>query len=208
MFFARKLYTKKSFDTILLKLKQTNVKNSISASSFLNGRLVILLLLFMSFLLIPKFGVLIGLVVCILVNYLLVYCFLDIPILHRSYKISKEAMVFLEVFRLVNDDGSFLDTVLKCNEVLQSDFTESLVLALKESNNDNLEDNLLANLIRPNLVMIVLELLNGSDLDKLEKMLSFDIKAQYLANKKRRFVLILLCFVILLAICYFFMVKI
>ncbi len=130
VFFAKKLFSKKSQERIKKKLMATGVKDSITNYEFLNVRLILVILIFMVCLLIPKIGFIVGFSFAFFFYWGMEYLFLDFPINKRNERLEWELLEFLEMLDLaLVKKNNLLEALQSVSASLDND----LMIILKDA---------------------------------------------------------------------------
>ena len=140
-YFGRKLYPKKMRERITKKIKFLGQKKPISPYEFLNIRLFLSIIIFMSSLFIPKFGFIIGIILTSIFYNGYELLLLDYPISKRKEKLEYEAIFYLEVLdATINNNTDLLTALNLTSNSLDNDFSliiKNALLKLKEDGNIN-----------------------------------------------------------------------
>lgn len=143
---AYKIYREKTIKKIEAKIELLGVYNHYKASTFLNGRLAITILIFIVCLIFFKHGYIIAPILAFIVYISAPFVLLDYPALKRGKKLEKEALFFLEVLALTLESGRNLKhaldlTVSNIDSEISSEFKKTLAeVKLGKSLNESLSD--------------------------------------------------------------------
>jgi len=136
---VRNIFSKKYIRKYERKIKYLGSKNKINLNTFLLSRLIIEIILSIICLLIPRFGLLIALIVVISFHYIYTYILIDNKILIRTDKLYDETIMFYNMLSLSLKDTNDLKISL---EIICSKLGNSLtrefkkLLANNKYNND------------------------------------------------------------------------
>ncbi len=142
---ATKIYRKKTIDKINDKVKLLGDKVKFDAITFLNFRLIFIVLLFLLIFVFSKMGYVLAPVIALLLYFLLEYILLDYPAKKRGKLLEKEALFFFEVFVLTLEGGRNLRQALvltteNVDSELAREFKKTLAeVKLGKSLNESLE---------------------------------------------------------------------
>ncbi len=128
---AYKIYREKTINKIDQKIKLSGVKNTIKATSFLNIRLILTIIIFITILLCFKHGYFLAPICSILFYFLFEYFLLDYQIKKRTIRLEKEALFFFEVLALTLESGRSLKhaldlTIANIDSELSLEFKKTL----------------------------------------------------------------------------------
>ena len=115
-----KIFKKSTIEKYDKKIKSLGSYSKISVTNFLVSRLFIEIILFISLLLIPKYGLLIAIIVTLIFHFLYEYLLIDESIKYRDNYIYDEALIFF--------------TKLKLSIIKTNDLKKSLEVLLKNDN--------------------------------------------------------------------------
>ena len=142
---ATKIYRKKTIDKINDKVKLLGDKVKFDAITFLNFRLIFIVLLFLLIFVFSKMGYILAPTFALLLYFLLEYILLDYPAKKRGKLLEKEALFFFEVFVLTLEGGRNLRQALvltteNVDSELAREFKKTLAeVKLGKSLNESLE---------------------------------------------------------------------
>ena len=115
-----KIFKKSTIEKYDKKIKSLGSYSKISVTNFLVSRLFIEIILFIALLLIPKYGLLIAIIVTLIFHFLYEYLLIDESIKYRDNYIYDEALIFF--------------TKLKLSIIKTNDLKKSLEVLLKNDN--------------------------------------------------------------------------
>lgn len=129
--FLKNFYSKKVYRRISKKIDLLGLSSNISTLSFLNIRLITMIIIAVLILTSFKYGYIYAIVFCIIYYVLFEKVFLDRKIKKRIYRLNNEAIYFFEVLTLSLQTGRNLNeaisvTVNSTDGELSSEFKEAL----------------------------------------------------------------------------------
>lgn len=130
---ATKIYRKKTIDKINDKVKLLGSNKRLDAVTFLNARLIIIILVFILIFIFSKIGYIIAPISAIILYYLIEYFLLDYQAKKRGKKLEKEALFFFEVFVLTLESGRNLrQALILTTENVESEISDEFKKTLGE----------------------------------------------------------------------------
>lgn len=130
---ATKIYRKKTIDKINDKVKLLGSNKKLDAVTFLNVRLLIIILVFILIFIFSKIGYIIAPISAIILYYLIEYFLLDYQAKKRGKKLEKEALFFFEVFVLTLESGRNLrQALILTTENVESEISDEFKKTLAE----------------------------------------------------------------------------
>lgn len=130
---ATKIYRKKTIDKINDKVKLLGSNKKLDAVTFLNVRLLIIVLVFILIFIFSKIGYIIAPISAIILYYLIEYFLLDYQAKKRGKKLEKEALFFFEVFVLTLESGRNLrQALILTTENVESEISDEFKKTLAE----------------------------------------------------------------------------
>ena len=156
-----KIFRKETIDKYDKKILNLGSYTKITTTKFLMSRLFIELVLFITLLLIPKYGLIIAIVSCLLFHFLYEVLLLDSGISHKDKNIYEDTILFFEMVKLsllsTNDIRSSFEIVAnKNNSLFAREFKKSLEknkynndlrLVLMDMQKKNFNDDIIFSLI-------------------------------------------------------------
>lgn len=114
-----KIFRKETIEKYKHKIAALGPHNKLTTTNFLLSRLFIEILLMIIFLFIPKYGLFIGLIICIIFHFLYGYMLIDNSINIRNNLLYDEALIFFRMLKLslisTNDLRKSLEIVASKN---------------------------------------------------------------------------------------------
>lgn len=130
---ATKIYRKKTIDKINDKVKLLGSNKRLDAVTFLNVRLLIIILVFILIFIFSKIGYINAPISAIILYYLIEYFLLDYQAKKRGKKLEKEALFFFEVFVLTLESGRNLrQALILTTENVESEISDEFKKTLAE----------------------------------------------------------------------------
>ena len=131
--FIKRIYAKKSLMKLEKKITLLGITNKINVYKYLNYKLLLLLIVFITIIVISKIGYILAPILVVVLYFGYDYIFLDIKIKKRSNIMEHEAIFFFEVFSLTMHSNTNLKLCLEntCNAI-DSDLSTEFKYALKE----------------------------------------------------------------------------
>lgn len=130
---ATKIYRKKTIDKVNNKIKLLGSNTNLDAVSFLNLRLLFILVVFLLILIFSKIGYILAPLISVVSYYLIEYILLDRAAKKRGKLLEKEALFFFEVFVLTLEGGRNLRQALTLTtENVESELSSEFKKTLEE----------------------------------------------------------------------------
>lgn len=130
---APKIYRKKTIEKIDKKIKLLGVNNNYNSVTFLNLRLLLVILVFILVLVFGRFGYILAPISAIVLYFLMEYVLLDYKAKVRGKKLENEALFFYEVFVLTLEGGRNLrQALILTTENIDSEISEEFKKTLSE----------------------------------------------------------------------------
>lgn len=135
-----KIFRKETIEKYRHKIESLGPHNKLTTTNFLLSRLFMEILLILIFLLIPKYGLLLGIMVCIIFHFLYGYILIDNNINIRNNLLYDEALIFFRMLKLsllsTNDLRKSLEIVASKNKT--NSFALEFDHLLKKNNYNDL----------------------------------------------------------------------
>jgi Flp pilus assembly protein TadB len=135
---VKKIYLKKTIAYYQNKINSLGSDSKISVDNFLLSRLIIELGLFIFLLLIPRYGILIAVIIDLIFHYLYTYFLIDSKITQRYQSLYEEGLIFFQMLKL-----SLCNThdLRKSLEIVSSNLNNSMANDFKKSLSRNKYNN-------------------------------------------------------------------
>lgn len=164
----RRIFTKKTLANLNKKISYLGSNTKINLYTFLNIKLILIVLIFVGFLLFSKYGYILAPVLTVVAYFGYDYLLLDLPIKRREGILEHDAIFFFEVLSLsLQSDRNLLKCLETVSDAIDNELSKEVKVVLKEvklgkSLNEALTnmrgriksesiDNLLLNLIEANM---------------------------------------------------------
>ena len=181
------IYPKTYINKIDSKIKSLGSFNKLTTSSFILSRLILECLIFLSFILIPIYGLLLSILFVILFHFLYEDILITSKLITRNEYMIKDAIMYFNILLLnINNYKNIEDLLLISSNIINNRFTKQLKVLLKGNNyqeallelSSNIPNGILADYLKDmsicksnqELEIIIHNLLNDLNENNLESL--------------------------------------